>query len=216
MPIQLQCIKCGTIVIRKPSMVYEKTYCSRQCQGKDHGRRLADQNIAKAFKRRPDLVQPQEHRLVPLNKGAVVLVDTADYEAVMKFPWRLHDFGYATNDGHPRRMHRLVMERKLGRELGKYEQVDHINHDRLDNRRSNLRIASNQQNGFNKRPIPGTSAFKGVCWVTQKQRWCASITIRNQRVHCGFFTDEVEAAYRYDQFALELFGEYAYLNLIGD
>jgi hypothetical protein len=92
-------------------------------------------------------------------------------------------------------------------------EVDHINHDKLDNRRCNLRIVTRQQNNQNTRPKTSstrTSAYKGVHLA--KGKWRASIHTNGTTRQLGTFTDEVAAAKAYDQAARYYFGEYAYLN----
>ena len=91
--------------------------------------------------------------------------------------------------------------------------IDHINHNGLDNRRSNLRLATPAQNAANKRPIKGAaSRYKGVVWNKQIRRWAAGIKVDYQHRHLGYFRDEVSAAEAYDAAARESFGEFAYLN----
>lgn len=153
-------------------------------------------------------------KLVGLGNRKFALVDNKDFPLIQQSIWRESSNGYAIRDQRPRRMHRQIMERALGRPLRAEETVDHINRNKLDNRRTNLRIASKQQNCFNQRPRLGTSKFKGVYWSNQKQRWVASINPSGKRVHCGSSESEIEAAYLYDQFALQLFGEFAVLNVV--
>ncbi len=90
-------------------------------------------------------------------------------------------------------------------------QVDHINHDTLDNRRENLRICTEQQNKMNRRPERGAmSKYKGVC--PKKGKWRAVLC----RKELGMFDTEIEAAIAYNNAAFEKFGEFAYLNNIED
>jgi len=169
----------------------------------------------KVMRRQHTVAQPSSHRLIVCSGGQHVWVDAVDYPGLAMLSWRVNHSGYAITDEQPAKMHRRIMENYLSRSLERCEQVDHVNHNRIDNRRSNLRLVTNQQNGFNKLPVVATSAYKGVYWVKQKQQWCASISISGQKIHCGFFVEEIEAAYRYDQFAMQLFGQYAYLNVVG-
>jgi hypothetical protein len=162
------------------------------------------------------LPQPDSYRHIQATNGKLIKVNCEDFEFFIERSWRLNDRGYAISDQSVKRMHRQVMELALGRALEDKEQVDHINGDRSDNRRHNLRTASNQENCFNQRPRQATSRFKGVYWYAMAGKWRASIQPGGVKVHCGTFDDEVEAAYMYDQYALELFGEYAYLNILGD
>ena len=92
--------------------------------------------------------------------------------------------------------------------------VDHKNpSNTLDNRRSNLRVATNQQNGQNKRPQKNTSSrYKGVSWEKHASKWRARIKISGVRVWLGRRDCEVDAAGLYDAAAIEHFGEFALLS----
>ena len=160
-------------------------------------------------------------RTVPLygNKaaGRVALVDDEDYDLVMQYRWNVHECNrsspcgpYAVTHG-PRspgnrptiRMHNLIIG---------FSFVDHINHDGLDNRRENLRSASNQDNNRNRRKVMrGHSQFKGVTRA-HKTRWTARIRVNGRSVWLGYFRSEVDAALAYDAAARKYFGEFAYPN----
>lgn len=91
---------------------------------------------------------------------------------------------------------------------------DHIDCDPLNNRRNNLRIATN---GENSRNVPKTSAkrssiYKGVCWHKRKNKWIAMCAINSRNKFLGYFDDEIEAAKAYDLSAKELHGEFAKTN----
>jgi hypothetical protein len=92
--------------------------------------------------------------------------------------------------------------------------VDHHNHNGLDNRRFNLRLATdstNQQNA-RKRITKTTSRFKGVDFVKATGKWRARIAVNGRRLFLGSFDSELEAALAYDAAARKYFGEYACLN----
>ena len=102
------------------------------------------------------------------------------------------------------------MERKLGRPLEKGEQVDHIDGDSLNNRRSNLRLATRGQNCCNTRMSSrNTSGYKGVSWSTTANKWLAAIVYQKQHYTLGYFTSPIEAHEAYKRKAVELFGEFA-------
>lgn len=98
---------------------------------------------------------------------AVVYVDPEDADLALD-TWYVNDKGYVIRrTARPRRlivrMHRIIMRRVLGRELERWELVDHLNGDRLDNRRANLRLCNNSQNGFNRDvPAHNKTGYKGV------------------------------------------------------
>jgi hypothetical protein len=96
-------------------------------------------------------------------------------------------------------MHRLILGLPPGRAL----QADHINHDKLDNRRNNLRVVSQQGNMQNMSSNRGaSSAFVGVAWEEQKQRWRARVVIGGQRPHLGYFASELDAAVAAERYRL--------------
>ena len=90
---------------------------------------------------------------------------------------------------------------------------DHKNHNGLDNRKANLRLCTVAQNNYNKRPLPNkTSKYKGVFWCSEAKKWRAEIRQNDQRIHIGYYDYEQDAAIAYDDYAIDLFGEFAYLN----
>ena len=94
--------------------------------------------------------------------------------------------------------------------------VDHINHNTLDNRKSNLRVCTYSQNHINSASRGGTSKYKGVFLYkkgTRKERWRA-MAYCGKPYFLGYFDTEDEAGIAYNNKVKELFGEYAYLNKI--
>jgi hypothetical protein len=161
--------------------------------------------------------QLQEYRTIPLNNGAVTLVDAIDYAALSVFSWRCDKarmpHGYAVLRGkyHSRqnRMHNIIMKPPDGME------VDHINGNGLDNRRENLRLATRSQQDMNRvrgNKRKGTSRFRGVRWWKTGSKWQARIKLNQREIHLGFFSDETEAARAYDVAARKLFGDFARPN----
>ncbi len=109
------------------------------------------------------------------------------------------------------RMHREVMAAMIGRPLGPREVVDHINHDTLDNRSVNLRLASQGQNSRNKVTARSSvTGFKGV--TSRKGRFRARIAVHGTVVQVGSFGCVHEAAIAYDIAALDAYGEFALTN----
>lgn len=135
---------------------------------------------------------------IPVRKrGEVVAyakVDDKDYESLAQWRWGLMDNGYAvhgTNSQGRILMHRDIM----GCVRGDGKEVDHINHDKLDNRRSNLRLVTREQNARNRRADSGsTSRHLGVSWYPQTKRWVASASRGGKRIHLGYYMAEEDAA----------------------
>ena len=106
-------------------------------------------------------------------------------------------------------MHRLVINAQKG------TMVDHINRNRLDNRKENLRLCTMQENRRNSAKKKGSaSPFKGVMRVTHRPAWRAFIKYDDKNHYLGYFKSEVEAAQAYNEAAKEHFGEFAVLNQI--
>jgi len=91
-------------------------------------------------------------------------------------------------------------------------QVDHINGNKLDNRRKNLRICLNGSNNRNKKKYSGE--YKGVHRDKRTGRWVAQITKNYRAKHLGTFSSAEEAAIAYNKSAKILHGKYAVLNII--
>lgn len=104
-------------------------------------------------------------------------------------------------------MHRLI----IGADAG--VDVDHINGNGLDNRRDNLRVCSRSQNLHNSRKhCGGHSKFKGVQKATRRNAWIVRIVVNKRRIWGGYFSNEEDAARRYDELAREHCGEYRRVN----
>ena len=147
-----------------------------------------------------------------LTRGLVAVVDDADFEAVTKYKWyaepRRGNRAYAVSSSAPEKyLHRFIM--KPGPGLV----VDHKDHDCLNNRRTNLRVCTPQENQRNMlRPRNNTSGYKGVSYATNVKKWHAYIRSGRKRVNIGWFETAEEAAQAYDQAAVEHFGEFSQLN----
>lgn len=155
---------------------------------------------------------------IPLTKGQETIIDAIDADLAdlkwyaMELP---NDRYYATRNltGKPRRikmMHVLILERLINRLLNKGECSDHVNGNSLDNRRSNLRLATNSENASNvKRHRDNKSGYKGVVYDSSRKKWRAEIMSKGERRHLGRY-DTAEEAYRaYCQEAVKLHGKFA-------
>jgi len=106
-------------------------------------------------------------------------------------------------------LHRILMGAK------KDEHVDHMNGNSLDNRYCNLRLCTPGENNCNRPGRKGTSKFKGVSWHKQGHKWQASIAKDRRSYGLGLFNSEQDAAMAYNVAALQLHGQFAFLNKIG-
>lgn len=110
-------------------------------------------------------------------------------------------------------MHRVVLERLLGRNLASHEHVDHIDGNTLNNLETNLRLATRHENARNCRiPRTNTSGYKGVSWDPKRERFSSYIWVNNRKKHLGRFVDIIDAAIAYDLASIELHGAFASPN----
>jgi hypothetical protein len=140
-----------------------------------------------------------------LTKNQFALVDNQDYKQLNRHLWH-YTTGYAATyiNGKHVLMHRLIMKPR-GKQI-----IDHANHDRLDNRRINLRLCNHSQNGMNIGKSWGSSKYKGVS--KHQNQWRVQISKNYKRVFAESAPTELQAAMIYDLNAPIYFGEYAKLN----
>ncbi len=155
---------------------------------------------------------------IDLGKGYVAVIDDQDAELVAGFKWypmktvdrKVYAAGWKNQP--PGRffvhLHRLIANAQPG------EVIDHIDRDRLNCRRSNLRRVTAQQNSWNSGPSrrARASKYKGVFLCRKTGRFRARIVTKGKSIYLGYFASEEEAARAYNRKAAELFGEFAYLN----
>lgn len=125
---------------------------------------------------------------LPLTRGGVAIVDDEDRHIVAPYNWCLHTKGYAVASSGLPLMHRLLMNADAGAD------VDHRNGDKLDNRRSNLRVTTRKVNSRNRtRPDPRSRS--GVPGVTQRrQRFIAYFWHEGRWLYLGSFGSLAGAA----------------------
>jgi hypothetical protein len=163
---------------------------------------------------------------IPLSKGYVTIIDPIDIDLSL-VRWQLLD---SRNGGqgkniyasrvirslgkrHTQYLHREILQRMLGRDLGSHEQVDHIDGDGLNNTRSNLRLASSAQNMRNRRKRPNTrSALKGISWNKRRQKWHASIFVDGRSINLGLYQAPEEAHAAYCEAAKKYHREFARMD----
>jgi hypothetical protein len=156
---------------------------------------------------------------IPLSNGGFCLVDEEDLEWLSKYRWRASSRGrnpYAIttvrNGGWSKSvfMHKLIL-----RQDDPYK-VDHVNGNGLDNRRSNLRFCTTQQNSYNKRKIrEGSHRYVGAVLRRRNGLWEAKLRAEKKVYYCGAWPTEIEAATARDRAALLMHGEFACLNFPG-
>ena len=150
---------------------------------------------------------------VPLTQGYEAIIDADDVPLVEDFNWHISSTGYAVRgiwksdrSVIQELMHRRITDAPKGRD------VDHVNHNRLDNRKSNLRVCSRSQNNYNRRiNSNNTSGYKGVTWNKGCARWQAQMRINGVLKNLGYFETSEEANIAYQEASKINHGEYRYV-----
>lgn len=149
---------------------------------------------------------------IKLTNGEYTILDESDYLKYRDFVWHC-SLGYAVmkikKNGivTSARMHRLIMDAPNGMD------VDHINHNILDNRRCNLRVVTHHQNMMNiKKNKKHSSKYKGVYFDKKRSKFVAQICVKYKNKFIGYFEKEDEAALAYNESAKKHFGDFSRLN----
>lgn len=150
---------------------------------------------------------------ISLTKGKVTLVDEEDYAELSKYKWCCHPKGYACRRSgdikNVMMMHTQIINTPKGME------TDHINGNKLDNQRKNLRICTRGENARNcKKPTMGKNHYKGVSWHKDAKKWEAYIHFKDRKYHLALCRGEKDAVIYYNVAAQILFGKFARLNFI--
>lgn len=177
--------------------VHKKSGCP-MCYFTSGARKRLRNNLEKKYK---NVTQPEDYKLIPLSQGKFAKVDNEDFESLRVTNWYVCN-GYAdSNDkGY---MHRYIVNPKNRNE------VDHINHDTLDNRRCNLRECDSSQNKCNKFTQDNNIlGVKGVC-KTPSGKYVARIYYKGVKYRLGTFNTLEEASESYKRKSDELHGEFS-------
>lgn len=140
---------------------------------------------------------------IKLTQDQYAIVDDDDYEMVMSLRWRYNKYALTTIYENGVRicdfpMHRLINNTPAGFD------TDHINQNRLDNRKSNLRTATRSQNNYNSdNPKDNKSGVKGVIWHKQGNKWWAYATLNGKQHSLGLYKIKQQAIKARQRFETE-------------
>jgi hypothetical protein len=154
---------------------------------------------------------------IPLTKGYVAIVDPIDSD-LAQLNWNAMEVWrdghllavYAKWSGGTILLHRVILDRILDYSLRSCDLVDHEDGNGLNDRRTNLRLATYSQNGWNsKRPRNNTSGYKCISWEADRSKWRVQIAVNGKRVRVGRYDTIEEAHAAYCEAAHRLHGEFA-------
>jgi len=173
---------------------------------------------------------------IPLTQGMVAIVDEENSDYLAHFTWcaSREDNGeegaenkiyYAVRGWREgKKQHRITMHQVLAEHWGLVvapgSELDHVDGNGLNNRRSNLRICTHRQNIWNRRKQANTSSiYKGVSWDKRREKWEAYFHLpgtkrKGKKEFLGYFVTEEQAALAYNDAATKYFGEFARLNIL--
>lgn len=155
-----------------------------------------------------------DYAIFKTSSGREFIVDAQDANLIKEYYWHISSGGYVcTNVNNIKRvgkntlvqLHRLIMnpaDDKL---------VDHRDHNKLNNRRLNLRECTYSNNNMNKRTqINNTSGVKGVCWYKKYQKWMSYIKVDKKFINLGYYLDINDAVKIRKEAEHKYFGDFAY------
>ena len=150
-------------------------------------------------------------------KEVEVLISFLDYDLVSKYTWRITPKGYVETTSTRKEGRKNIRLSRLIMNCPKGKVVDHINSNRLDNIRANLRICSSQQNNLNvAKYVKSKSKYKGVTYCKNTNKWRAKTKHFGKTISLGYYDTEEEGAKAYNDYMLRHHKDYARLNVLED
>lgn len=154
---------------------------------------------------------------IKMPRNFVTLISDEDSD-LASLNWSVASHGYVNRRNgkhHVYLLHRVVLERIIGRPLIHSEIADHVDQNKLNNQRSNLRLASHSLNHANQGlQKNNTSGYRGVSFSMRSNRWSARIKVNQNQINLGTYKTPDEAAEAYNNAAIKYFGGFAQLNVI--
>lgn len=162
---------------------------------------------------------------IKINDDVVMMVDDEDYDYLMLYDIYLNQHGYPYCKPKPKYKKMGLFSSKLAHSVlldkgvkGRKIVIDHIDGNKLNNQKSNLRVCTHTDNMRNRKPQciyankEVASKYKGVYWFKEQEIWRVQVYVNGKRKPYGLFTNEIAASNCYNYYAKESFGEFALLN----
>jgi hypothetical protein len=151
-----------------------------------------------------------------LTQGKVALIDDDDFEYINQWKWRVakcHNGAiYACRGTYNPNFSMILMHRVIMQTPGSLV-VDHIDHNGLNNQKTNLRNCTDSENRCHSyRKSNNKTGFKGISWNQKNKRWYVEISVNHQRIYIGCFRVCADAVSAYDEAAKKYHGEFAQTN----
>lgn len=150
-------------------------------------------------------------KVIELTQGKQAIVDDGLYDWLSQWNW-YYKQGYACRNEYIPTHHTIRMHVVINQTPEGYS-TDHMNGDKLDNRRNNLRTVNHHQNGLNRGvPSNNTSGVKGVYWHRRDKKWRAQIRVNSKKKYIGSYRDKQDAALAVEAAIRKYHGEYARIS----
>jgi hypothetical protein len=154
-------------------------------------------------------------KYIELTRGRKAIVDDENFEWLNQWKWNAYGDRYAARAPGPRKKQKLILMHRLIISTPDDMYTDHINGNGFDNRKINLRICTQSQNGGNSRlSRANKTGYKGVYYSKPRKKWVAFIRVKRELIYLGYHLTKEEAAAKYNQASKKYFGEFGYLNAI--
>lgn len=209
-PAQNKYVKClcdcgNTTIVQYNSLIHGNTKscgCLRKekiwnCDGAGRPKKYNDYHINKYEGKDTVFVKAS-------NNDNYVLVDIDDWEKIKDTCWSVNKNGYAVGVYNGKFM---TMQSAIIPEVPDGCERDHINRNRLDNRRCNLRVISKLDNLHNREYKNKTSSKTGVCWYPLTKQWLAYITNKGEYIRLGLYDNEEDAIAVRKQAEIDIYGK---------
>lgn len=162
-----------------------------------------------------------KYKKIPLTQGKYTIVDSDMFEYLSQWKWYLSSTGYAVRNvyiGEPGSDNRKLVNISMHRVVASTPNgmvTDHVNGNRIDNRRSNLRVCNSSENiSCSGMHSNNKSGYKGVSWSKEYRKWRAKLTKNRVQVYSRLFETAEDAALAYNAASLKYNGEFAYQNKV--